>query len=50
MAAAAGSLRNARGYLDRAEHDKGGWRVAAIRATDDALRETVRGCEFADTH
>ena len=48
MANALGSLRNARGALDRAEHDKGGWRVKAIEATDTAIRETERGCAFAD--
>jgi hypothetical protein len=48
MNAAIVSLRDARSALDRAEHDKGGWRVAAIRSTDDAIRETERGCAFAD--
>jgi hypothetical protein len=50
MAGAVGSLQRARGYLERAEHNKGGWRDAAIRATDTALHETIRGCQFADTH
>jgi hypothetical protein len=50
MSAALGELRNARGSLDHAEHDKGGWRVKAIEATDTAIRETERGCAFADTH
>jgi hypothetical protein len=50
MMAAIGHLRNARASLDRAEHDKGGWRVSAIRSTDNAIRETERGCAFADTH
>jgi hypothetical protein len=50
MAQALGHLRNARGSLDRAEHDKGGWRVKAIEATDTAIHETERGCAFADTH
>ncbi len=50
MAAALADLRVARGFLDKAEHNKGGWRVAAITATDRAITETERGCSFADTH
>jgi hypothetical protein len=50
MANALGELRQARAALERASHDKGGWRVAAIQQTDDAIRETERGCAFADTH
>jgi hypothetical protein len=50
MAAALDSLRGARGSLDRAEQDKGGWRVKAIEATNTAISETERGCAFADTH
>ena len=50
MAAALDSLRSARASLDRAEHDKGGWRVKAIDATNSAIGETERGCAFADTH
>jgi hypothetical protein len=50
MANALTSLKSGRAALDRAEHDKGGWRVKAIEATDSALKETERGCAFADTH
>jgi len=50
MAAALAELRNARAYLERSEHNKGGWRVRAIEATDNAIHETERGCAFADTH
>ena len=50
MASALGSLKAARASLDKAEHNKGGWRDAAILATDNAIRETQRGCAFADTH
>jgi len=50
MAAAAASLKSARASLDKAEHNKGGWRVAAIEATNKAIAETDRGCAFADTH
>jgi hypothetical protein len=46
MAAALARLKEARAALDRAEHDKGGWRAAAIQATDAALKETERGIAF----
>jgi hypothetical protein len=48
MAAAVQSLRAARASLEKAEHNKGGWRVKAIEATDIAIKETDRGCAFAD--
>jgi len=48
MANAVRDLRAARGWLDKAEHNKGGWRVAAIEATDKAIKEADRGCAFAD--
>jgi hypothetical protein len=47
MQAALDSLRSARASLDRAEHNKGGWRVAAIEATNTAIKETERGCAAA---
>jgi hypothetical protein len=50
MQSALDHLRQARASLDKAEHNKGGWRDAAILATDNAIRETQRGCAFADTH
>jgi hypothetical protein len=50
MANALNSLRSGRAALDKAEHDKGGWRVKAIEASDSAIKETERGCAFADTH
>jgi len=50
MMAALNHLRNARSWLARSEHNKGGWRENAIRSTDAALHETERGCAFADTH
>src|ERR1700722_18751924 len=43
-------FRQARASLGKAEHNKGGWRDAAIASTDNAIRETERGCNFADTH
>jgi hypothetical protein len=42
-------LRQARAALDAAEHDKGGWRGAAINATNEAIRETERGCAVANS-
>ena len=50
MAAALSSLRAARASLDKAEHNKDGWRAKAIEATDAAIRETDRGCQWADKH
>jgi hypothetical protein len=50
MEAALGHLRDARTFLDKAEHNKGGWRAKAIESTDVAIRETARGVAFADTH
>jgi hypothetical protein len=50
MAAALASLRSARTSLEKAEHNKGGWRVKAIEATELAIKETDRGCAFADAH
>ncbi len=44
------ALKSARGYLERAEHDKNGWRAKALEATDTAIRETNAGCGYADTH
>ncbi|HXX68668.1 MAG TPA: hypothetical protein VEK07_15880 [Polyangiaceae bacterium] len=50
MQAALEHLRQARASLDRAEHNKGGWRDRAIQSADVAIRETQNGCAFADTH
>ena len=50
MAAALDHLRQGRAALDRAEHNKGGWRDRAIKAADAAISETKAGCEFADNH
>jgi len=50
MEAALAHLRDARQFLDKAEHNKGGWRAKAIESTDVAIRETARGVAFADTH
>jgi hypothetical protein len=48
MEGALTELREAHGYLERAEHDKGGWRAKAIEETNVAIRETERGCAYAD--
>jgi hypothetical protein len=48
MAAALASLKSARASLEKAEHNKGGWRVAAITATNTAIAETEKGCAVAD--
>jgi hypothetical protein len=41
-------LRDARASLEKAEHNKGGWRVKAIESTEIAIKETQRGIAFAD--
>ena len=48
MANAVAALKTARAYLERAEHNKGGWRAAALASTDNAIVETKRGMAFAD--
>jgi hypothetical protein len=50
MEAALEHLRLARGELGQAEHNKGGWRDAAIGKTDGAIADVKRGIAFADTH
>jgi hypothetical protein len=50
MEAALAHLQEARASLEKAEHNKGGWRVKAIEATDVAIGETKRGMAFADLH
>ena len=50
MLAAARSLYAARDSLNRAEHNKGGWRDRAIQGASAAIRETENGCAYADTH
>ena len=43
-------LRAARAELQSAEHDKGGWRVRAIRNVDQAIADTERGMAFDRRH
>ena len=48
MAAAHSALQSALSYLNKAEHNKGGWRVAAINATNTAINETATGCNYPE--
>jgi len=50
MAAAKSNLESALSYLNRAEHNKGGWRDAAIAATQTAVARTNEGCRYANGH
>ena len=50
MHAALNALQSALGELRTAEHDKGGWRAAAVRSTEEAIKETRRGIEFDNHH
>ena len=48
MAAAQSALQTAISYLNKAEHNKGGWRVAAVNAATTALNQTATGCNYAE--
>lgn len=48
MAAALSSLQSALASLQKAEHNKGGWRVAAINSTQAAITQTTNGCNAAN--
>jgi len=48
MLSAINSLRAAKASLEKAEHNKGGWRDRAIAATSTAIKETENGCAVAD--
>jgi uncharacterized low-complexity protein len=50
MQAALDALKTARGELNAATPDKGGHRVAALRAVDNAIKETKAGMEFDRRH
>jgi hypothetical protein len=50
MQAALDSLINAEHELGAAEEDKGGHRVAALRATREAIAQTREGMAFARNH
>ena len=49
MEAAGRSFERAIVLLRAAEADKGGWREAAVTASERALYATVRGCQYADS-
>jgi hypothetical protein len=40
-------LRAARAELERAEHNKGGWRARAIRNVEQAINDTENGMKSA---
>ncbi len=48
MAAAKSNLESALAYLGRAEHNKGGWRDAAIASTQTAIGRTNEACRVAN--
>ena len=50
MERALNDLRGARHSLEVAAEHKGGWRVLALKHTDEAIAETVRGMEYAKNH
>jgi hypothetical protein len=43
-------LHGARHSLEAASEHKGGWRALALKHTDEAIDETVRGIEYAKSH
>lgn len=47
MIAAKASLESAKSSLEKAEHNKGGWRDAALSAVKTAISETNKGCAVA---
>lgn len=47
MAAALKSLKAAKGSLEKAEHNKGGWRKTALDNTNLAIGSTQQGCSAA---
>src|SRR5580704_7628920 len=50
MEKALADLRGARNSLEIAAEHKGGWRVLALKHTDDAIAETMRGIEYGKSH
>ena len=43
-------LHGARHSLEAASEHKGGWRMLALKHTDEAIAETERGIEYARHH
>ena len=50
MERARASLADALHFLETAEADKGGYRVAAIKSVKEAIGQVDAGIHFADTH
>ena len=48
MQAALDALKQAEQHLNEAKHDKGGHRVAALKATREAIRHVQEGMKVAD--
>lgn len=48
MQAALDALKSAEQHLNEAKHDKGGHRVAALKATREAIKHVEAGMKFAD--
>lgn len=48
IARAIEALRDARAYLNEAPHDFGGHKAAAIRATDEAIKQLQFSLEYRD--
>jgi hypothetical protein len=50
MKAALEHLRAARAELQRASHDKGGWRMRAMKNIDQAIADTQQGMSYDRQH
>jgi hypothetical protein len=50
MERARASLADALHFLETAEADKGGYRVAAIKSVKEAISQVDAGMRFAETH
>jgi hypothetical protein len=50
MQAALEALQQAKHHLEEAKHDKGGHRVAAIKAIDSAINHVKEGIESGEKH
>jgi len=50
MRAALEHLRAARAELEAAAHDKGGHKIAALKAIDQAIEQVKEGIRYANTH
>jgi hypothetical protein len=50
MRTALSTLKVARSQLEKATHDKGGHRAAALKLTDQAIDQVKKGIEFDAEH